>query len=564
MRIVPIFRAAGRCVDIGYHGEVGKRPEFRLPAPIPYTGSPPRQPIRLYWWAPDLSLTCRPSMLPTTIRRKLAKFPRFAVALSCGLLWACLPDDSAGVGFPTDRQFSRRYPDEAADSARPRPTHRQGGWEVRTRHFMIFCTTGEEDAAWTAEQMERAFSETVRLADQWIGTHQRKELDDAAVGVLVTDRPLPWRVPPTPGPSQIDYGPQIYVALEKGKPALRRQLPQMRRELFQTLLRLTRQDRLLPSWVQVGLAAYISDDELPQFPRGLSQFSRGLSQFSRSENGTVPFREPLARSIQTPARPITPDRKAAKKQDPREAILWVRYLLEGHDAAYAPDFFAAMAAAVAKRPADPFSPFDWNESVMRLGAAVSASPRTPLGELAASAAVRRKFSQWLADPAVGQPIIKPIPGDLPIDERHREMVLILKLARRFAPPTATPIRPRVYEFTAGRSRLVVPKTPEPGESGGDATAPAFSLAGLHRRLIDADTPRWATIDTDDTLLLSTDKDRLAAIFANPRRQYRTYRSEGHEVLESVLPSGETYQAWLEENPDKPQRPMVRIRRRPTG
>ena len=43
--------------------------------------------------------------------------------------------------------------------------------------------------------------------------------------------------------------------------------------------------------------------------------------------------------------------------------------------------------------------------------------------------------------------------------------------------------------------------------------------------------------------------------------YRAYRRDGQAVLETVAAGGEVYLAWLEDNPQSPGRPIVRVQRK---
>ena len=443
---------------------------------------------------------------------------------------------------------------------------------VRTGHFIVFCTSAQQPARWAAREMETAYADMTSLVGQ--GTdlgqaHQRLGRQDRgrdttvrALGVLLTDRPLSERELGTPWDVAPDLGTDLYVASRGDTAGLEKHLPAMRRKAFLTYLQLLGQDRVLPPWAREGLADYIAQ------PDGIAQ--------------------PDSENMPADAAP----------QRGRGDARWVRFLLEGDDARYAPDFFTAMTAALARAATDPYSPFDWDEGVMRFGPpSATLGPATlgssPVDVLMSRPDMQQRFSAWLDDPEAGRPIIEPISGDLPPDnvlpdERLKEMALILKLARRFPTQTTQPVQPVVRKFgedlaeeaavedtsdEATASDKTPAETEETEEDGDDATSeeglhgvvtaamPHESISALYRRLTDATAPAWATRDADGRLLVSSNRRRLAAVFDNPDRHYRTYRQAGHLVLEAQFADGATYAAWWEENPEQPDGPLVRVQRK---
>ncbi|NQU21691.1 MAG: hypothetical protein HQ567_10435 [Candidatus Nealsonbacteria bacterium] len=404
----------------------------------------------------------------------------------------------------------------------PQIRHWQWGWEVQTQRYSVFCTTNRSDALWAARQMERAWSDYVRLTDLWTDVTRRPQFKTAALRVLITDRPLKVRVPGGGGVSTgngqaaVDYGPDVYVGLQAADGPLPNRLGQMRREAFRRFLRMTGQDRTLPPWVQTGLAARFAE----QSPDG------------HVAGGADGGKEP-------------------------QAVLQVRYLLIGNDARHAPDFLAALAATDIERPVDPSSPTVWNRDVLRGSRDTPPRGTTELDRLLHSSAVRQGLAVWLADPQAGQPVVLPQPDIELTKETLDEMALILKLARRFHRPAEPSIRYRAYQFNGNRAD---PVRPQAGAMTPEQERP-WDLAALYRRLIDQRTPRWATVDTDGSLLLCDNRRRLAEIFANPQRPYQAHRQDGHAVLETVADSGQTYLAWLEDRPEIPGRPIVRVQRK---
>jgi hypothetical protein len=244
----------------------------------------------------------------------------------------------------------------------------------------------------------------------------------------------------------------------------------------------------------------------------------------------------------------------AREDQPRDGSeLWVRYLLEGYDARFAPRFLEAMAAAAESgRPDRWFAPGEGKTQTAGLGS--SEAGAESLDRLLRSPEVTRGLDGWLADPLVGQAVVEPEPEGTVPDGRRREMLLVLKLAHRFAAPVPPAIRPKILVDGEDRSADFLPQPRPPAPE---------AVADLFGRLTDARRPAWATLDTDGSLLLSDDRQRVAELLRPLDRRYRTFRRDGALVLEARFASGEVYEAWLERDEKNPNRPIAHVQRRAT-
>ena len=406
------------------------------------------------------------------------------------------------------------------------------GWEIRTRHFVIFSTVGEENATWAAQQLESVWHEVGALADQWTDVHRQVAFGVGSVGVLLTDGQRRSRGGPSAGPRETNYGATIFLNADDRPAPISERLPQLRREAVAAFLRVTRQDQVFPPWVRAGLASYFSGEELP---------ADGLRRLQPPKMDSPPGTATW--DLRTAS-----DSMVARDPYPVKSALWVQYLLEGDDGRYAPQFFDALSRTLVSTPGGPHMSDDRSGNA---GPSAGAD-WSHLERLTADATVARGMTHWLADRHVGQPVVRPEPKDMTLDQRHDRMILILKLARRFASPPGQAVRTRVTEFADGRATTVVSTPPK---------ETAMTPIELYRKL--ARLPRWATIDTDGTLLTSDNRERLAEIFAvsDPNTRYRTFRRDGHTVLEAAFPdTGATFEAWLEEDPDNSKRPIGNLRR----
>ena len=102
--------------------------------------------------------------------------------------WAAADGLAGEIGRPrltnrsTRMDLARGLDELDLPRYRVRQTNR--GWEFRTRHFVIFSTTGKENAAWAADQLELAWDEMGSLADQWTDLHRQEAFGIGAVGAL--------------------------------------------------------------------------------------------------------------------------------------------------------------------------------------------------------------------------------------------------------------------------------------------------------------------------------------------------------------------------------------------
>jgi hypothetical protein len=469
------------------------------------------------------------------------------VLLICFAFWEIFPSqvfasDATSAELPRPSEVAHRsvrmdLPRAVDELDLPRQGLRAShqGWETRTRHFVVFSTLGPEQAAWAAGQLEQAWHDVGLLADQWTDAHRAEGFGVGAVNVLVVDNSRDHRTGPAWVLPGADDSASIFLEMDGRGSIARPLVGRLRREAFGAFLRLAQQDLILPDWVQAGLAAYVSGEPLPWDQvaslRPLESLERGM--------GNPTIRRPTSDRVTIPA------------VDREQAAFWVRYLIEGDDGRHAPMFFdalASVAAEVQSPPGDGGAPIGTD-------AGFAGKDRRPslVDRLPRTASFEEGAAQWLADPEVERPIIRSSSATTELEERHRRMVLILKLAKRFPVSPSQAVRPKVYSFSGGRFET------EPVSAAKEDTP--MSPAELYRRL--AELPRWATIDTDGSLLWSDDKERLAEVFglANPRLEYRSYREDGRTVLEAGdLDRGDVWKAWLEENRENPRRPIANIER----
>lgn len=454
-----------------------------------------------------------------------------------GLVWSGLLLGPGHTAPPLWQDIQGRG-DGARHSSHRSVERSPRGVTVQSEHFAVVATTNKGEAAWAAEELERTWAEIGRLADQWTTVHRQPGFGQAGVSVVITEQPRHPRYQPTDRPNLTLAGPDIYLNLSDRQESLQERLPLIRSEAFAAFLRVCRHDMLMPEWVQVGLAAYFSGTPAPE---------TSGSSLPAPAPFVLPTKGAWARQVMLDGGAMSVE----NRQQATQAAIWVRYLLEGDDAQHADQFFTALATTLAQGSQDELSSTQKARGVAPRPAV--SLPENPVrwNRLINDQIASHDVSDWLADRNIGQPIVESDSAEPALDERQQEMVLILKLARRFPQAATVSMKPHVYEYRAASSANGPERTEEP-----------VNIAALYQRLSDPRQPRWATIDTNGRLLFSSDRERLAAIFAPSDRTYRTYEKDGHTVLEASFSSGEVLEGWLAENPLQPKRPIAHLRRKP--
>ncbi len=458
-----------------------------------------------------------------------------------------------------------------------RETHR--GSVVNDERFTVVAISGPEDAQLARAEFSRAWNEFGQLANTFTNAHRNADFGIGQMIVVIDNEPLRERDTPK-RTLQIQDGQTIlYLNVAPGQPPLREQLPELREGAVHAMLHLAELDRKFPLWAQQGLAQYtaekIAQQDSDDLARDNAADEEGFDQVSYTEDELVDT--PLAADRfddeevggmagakgddagNTRGAPVDveywrlqraePDRLAESVPDEENeaavALERVRFLLEGDDAAHAPQFLLGLRA-LAEEATDPLLA-SWTElkDTQLLPPAVDTVVDVLFDELEPA------FIAWQADPLRGQPLFIPS-GEIPDPAmlgREKEMELVLKLAQlQTQTTTATEIRPRVTEFDADGQRET---------SAGSAMTTAINVDQLYFQLVDDETP-WATTDVDGTLLLWTDHDRLAEVLGVADHRFSTEYRDGRWVLATVWDENTQLEAWLEPNQDNPSRPLVKF------
>lgn len=430
---------------------------------------------------------------------------------------------------------STRWPGHPLDELDLPAVHRRSsgaGFEYSTRHFKIVAPESWDQAEAVALDMERTWSELELLADHFTTRHRQPTFAIGAVGVWIDGNAYRDVSEHAPGPRLSNDGPDIYVNIAAGKPSLADQMVSVREEAVRSFFRVAQLDQTLPDWVQLGLGAYVARE------------------------GAEPT-SPVAAPGTPPETRQAPQREVADKLYPTRSIEassadWVRFLLEGDDARLAPAFLGGVAALIANTPErQSLSPVETASFVEQLDGPTADGPNG-LVSLVTDPTVRQRLSVWARDPLAGQPVYEPAPGlDPQAIERQKEMTLVLKLARR-AGTMRVPAGPRPgVKVWEGNQPLALSQPID--------ASPDFEPNRLFERLLDPHAPAWAARDTNGRLLFSTDRARLEQLFSQPGVDYQTVVRDGRTVLVRSDAGGATTEAWLEENPDNPERPWVAFR-----
>ncbi len=472
-----------------------------------------------------------------------------------------------------------------------RLTHR--GTEISEEHFTVVATTqdSEADADYAKQHFAAAWEEFGKLADTFTNAHRNPDFAIGQIMIVIDGEAL--RDPEQPRQTvQIQNGQTVvYLNVAEGEPSLEEQLPRLREGAVQAMLHLAELDRKLPTWAQQGLAEYTAEklekaataqaaleeaeaeegheleasDLAGDDPysvaeeysadytmAGESNIDDDQPAFERDENRPAPLGGMnLAGGEYWRLKRAEPDRlqpfDEEEEPDPNEALERVRFLLEGEDAKFAPAFLTLLRQ-LAEEPTDPSLA---SRAYLSRTQLLLIPEDTVIDELMAE--IEPQFRAWQADPLQGQPLFLP-GGDIPdpaMLSREKEMEVVLKLAQKIdmQAEAAAAIRPRVTEFGADGQQEVLSTNYDQS---------AINVDQLYHDLTTGNLGPWATVDSQGQLLLWTDEERLAEVLGIDEQRYRSAFKDGRWVLVTDWDDATQLEAWLEENPANPSRPLVKF------
>lgn len=418
-------------------------------------------------------------------------------------------------------------------------TQSHRGFEIREPQFTIVATTRLEDAQWAAEQVRWAWQRTAALADRWTDVHRHPDFGLSALQVVLTEPPLHDRDQPAATLQVVGIQTQVLLLVGNGQPAAAQRQRLAEATAF-AMLHAAGLDAAAPPWVVEGLACeavregFPSPEDQPAASLFAAQLPFGGAQWRYGR--------------------ATADRLAMPPDMHQEAADRMAFLLRGDDGEHAPALVAVLRDATlqAKQQA-------------ALGSAFAAKPGQPAGTPRETAfdqlldALGASYAGWKTDRLRGQPIYDP-PADLPPDviAAQRQMLVLLKLARKLAPQATDGPSTRVIDRGIVRTKIITYANPSQ-DKGRDGLPPStpLTMAEFLTRLTDPRQPPWATLDVDGSLLMAGDTTRLAELVGPPGRY--AWQTQGQRlVLVRQLGDGRTLRGWLEDNPQHPQRPLARF------
>jgi hypothetical protein len=435
------------------------------------------------------------------------------------------------VVYRSTTQWRERIPDELdRPRYKERWTHR--GFEVVSDQITVVASTNVEDARRAAAEATQAWKDAGQLADHFTRVHRERDFGIGALQVHVDGEPQRDRDRPLTSLNVVGQKSQIVVHLDKGQPTLDQQAPRLREAAVLAFMRTAEIDVQYPTWVSQGIAGYLAEkDATPEM----------LADVKPTPT-TANIGGQQWRSVRQQQDVLAPDADARN-----EAVARVRFLLEGDDSAHTPEFFNVLQSSsqelAQQRP---------NENLVRTRRGeVQPAVASTLGDRY-FASLEQNYAAWQKEPLAGQPVYKPAKDVSPeVEQLQREMTLILKLQRRIALPTKTPVRAKVVAFKAGGSQTTHSGQTKVTQGIADPRDVFFELTSGERG-------PWATRDVDGSLLLSSNIDRLNELFGDDGRRFKRLRQSDRWVLAYSLPNGKVMAGWLEENKEQPSRPEVKF------
>lgn len=488
-----------------------------------------------------------------------------------------LPTPAWEIVEPTEIQHSLRqaghHPVDELD--RPRFTRRRNhrGYEVRTFHFVVTSTHSEAQAEALAAELETSWREVGKLADAFTANHRQSTFGLNAVGVLVSDQPFSDRAAPQ-GPNAANADSDIFLFAPQGE-LNAEHVADLRRQSTRSLLRVAQLDQTLPRWVQDGLVELTARQATVSLPAdGGGAAPRSVSEVGRPDRTLAPS---LATAPHTWLERSSADRLPSG-EDMAGAAEALAYLLLADDGQRAPQVLGALAEIVRAEPAGgpTIAPVRQAAFAATFAGQAAESQRSMFTPEAISgqADFGEKLAAWSANPWQGLPeLVVTDKQDSELVSQAAEMLVLLKLARRYGVAEAAPIQPRIshWQDTAAAMRAEdATKSGEPpdAKTGLPAQAqaapavspqPQLSAAHLVARLSDPNQVPWATLDAEGRLLLWYDESRVEQLIGRASRQLSNGEHEGQATLLAKLPDGRMAEARWQEPVQVGQRPQVHVR-----
>jgi hypothetical protein len=421
-----------------------------------------------------------------------------------------------------------------------RQTQSHRGFEIREPQFTVVAMTRLEDARWAAEQVRWAWQRAAALADRWTQVHHHPDFGLSALQVVIDDEPLRDRDQPATTLSVVGIQTQVLVLVGAGQPALVQQQQRLREAAAFAMLHAVGLDAAAPPWVVEGLACVAVQEGLP------------AATTPRTES--IPGPMPAFGGSQWRWGRAAADRLALPAEHHLEAADRVEFLLRGDDAEHALALLGVLRDATARA-----------QLQAAQGGAFGRPPGQPAGAPRETAfdqlldGLGAAYASWKTDRLRQQPVYEP-PDDLApeVVEAQREMLVLLKLARKLAQPPAEGPQMRVIDRGIVRTKIITYAAPADERGSRDVREGVpLTMAEFVTRLTDPRQPPWATLDVDGSLLLAGDTQRLLELLG-PSGRHAWERRGGRNVLVRRLDDGRVLRGWLEENPQQRQRPLARF------
>lgn len=430
--------------------------------------------------------------------------------------------------FRSVKDLRERLPDELDRPVR-RETSSHRGWEIREAQFTVVANTSPEDARWAAVQVAQVRKQTATLADRFTQAHRAADFGLNSLQVLIDGDPPRDRHGPATTIQVLGIQSQVTVNVSLGRPKLPDQILRLREAAALAMLHTAEVDAAVPGWVTTGLAAHLA--------------LQGQPADSPHPNEFPPRGEQLGGDAWRWQR-ATQDRLASQPQNATDAAARVGFLLTGDDARHAPEFLAAIRQALAQSSQRAATQLPAH----RRGENQRAAPQASFDQLLA--ANQAGFEAWLKDPRAGQPQYQPEKGIPPAQDREqRDMLLVLKLARRLTNEKTAAAALKVIAFDRPQAQAIAHGTPrnEP-----------LPIGELVARLRDPTLPALATLDADGQLLLSTDREPIEQLLGWDGQRYRWQRTGDQWKLTTRLADGRTLFGALIDDPQNASRSVAQF------
>ncbi len=445
------------------------------------------------------------------------------------------------------RSVADQSPRPSDELARPRQVQREShrGWELNNEHITVVSLGNPEQTLFAMREAQAAWNDMSHIVDYISVRHRHPDFGLGSIQVVINSDPPTQR-------NQSDVitqlaGSQTSIELYAAEDAKLKAMRQpLRAAIAASMLRTAEIDRHVPTWICDGIASYAATQGLTDI--GLSPKDIASSA-AKMPSGGIGLSQWRGRRIAPDKLAPAADIASTSNEQAADQIL---FLLTAEDGVHAAKFLNIVRAVV-----DEGNKTALSDRPVRTRPENIPEPPVPPALATYLESLGSKYEHWQKEPLMGVPRIDgALSPDQGVAEKQKQLLFVLKLCRRLETPQEAKSSVKVTTFDRNE-RTATPVTSRSGEQ----THPAITTTAELLEQLDKSSGNqpFSTLLPNGHLIISTfQRAELEAQLAVNDRYFRIFQDANKLKVSVPLNSREELQAWLEEDPKNPDRPIARF------